>query len=379
MRFWLGRSFASLRSLRSLGPFGVLVVASGLAACSGNLGSGVGGGLPIAPGGQSYQQPAGPGQAAVTSRERAVEGAVFLTPALASIPLPTVGGFALSLILGSPSPSPAASGTAVPAASSSPGTRSLLQRTSRIVVAQVTPPSPVPPAVVTGAPSPAPVGSGSPIAVPSPIASGSPVPASSASPKASPKASASPHPAGTGPKIETKLVVYPDYAPDAPTPEPTGNVQTYSKRKAIVRGYISPAVDVALYGLGAARFTIPASEQTPNRGFTVAIFSASKKHKPQLIASDTSATRDAAHPQEGHGLRHRPLRRRPPVDAGAGPVRISDAREQSVRDADAARLSARSGLSAAGATALSGSDVSARIRNPDAVPRALSRTHEPGV
>jgi hypothetical protein len=112
------------------------------------------------------------------------------------------------------------------------------------------------------------------------------VPASSASPKAS----ASPHPAGTGPKIETKLVVYPDYAPDAPTPEPTGNVQTYTKRKAIVRGYISPAIDVALYGLGAARFTIPAGEQTPNRGFTVAIFSASKKHKPQLIASDTSAT-----------------------------------------------------------------------------------------
>ncbi|MBD5632858.1 MAG: hypothetical protein IAI49_00140, partial [Candidatus Eremiobacteraeota bacterium] len=67
-------------------------------------------------------------------------------------------------------------------------------------------------------------------------------------------------------------------------------VQTFTKRKAIVRGYISPAVDISLYGLAAAEFTIPAEEQTPGRGFTVAVFTAGKKHKAQLLASDPEAT-----------------------------------------------------------------------------------------
>jgi hypothetical protein len=287
MRFWIGRRLLSL----------ALAGASfGLASCSGNLGSGgIGGGLPIAPGAQGYQQPGGPGQAAPVSRQRALEGAVYVTPSLATIPLPAVGGFSLSLELTSPSPgtSPTAAASASP--SGSPA-RNVLQHTSRVVVvAQVTPvasPSPSPsqsPAVVaspTGVPSgsPLPLGSSVPAAV------GSAVPKTSPKPTGSGKPGASPNPAASGPKIETKLVAYPDYAPDAPTPAPTGNVQTFTKRKALVRGYVSPSVDVALYGLAAARFTIPTEEQTANRGYTIAIFSAAKKHKPQLIASDTSST-----------------------------------------------------------------------------------------
>ncbi len=266
MNFWFGRRLAALL---------VACAACGLAACSGNLGSGgVGGGLPAAPGG-SYQQPQGPGSTGPTNRERAVEGAVFVTPDLDKIPLPTVDGFSLVLALSSPAPS--ASPSAASSASASPAAHGLRQHTSRVAqLAQASLPSASPSAAPSAAPSPAPSGA-------------------TAAPSASPKPGAhspSPHPTGTGAKIDTKLVIYPNYAPDAPTPEPTGNVQTYTKRDPIVRGYISPAVDVVLYGLGAARFTIPASEQLPGRGYTIAIFSSAKHKKPHLVANDTSASID---------------------------------------------------------------------------------------
>jgi hypothetical protein len=250
-----------------------------LAACSGNLGSGgVGGGLPAAPG-QTYQQPQGPGSSGPADRERAVEGAVFVTPTLDSIPLPTVDGFSLVLALSSPAPS--ASPSAVPSGTPSSAAHGLRQHASRVVqVAQASVPSATPVASPSAAPSTA----------PSSAASGAASAGPSASPKAGAHASPSPHPTGTGPKIDTKLVIYPNYAPDAPTPEPTGNVQTYTKRDPIVRGYISPAVDVVLYGLGAARFTIPTSEELPGRGYTIAIFSSAKHKKPHLIANDTSAS-----------------------------------------------------------------------------------------
>jgi hypothetical protein len=271
MQFWFGRRLAA---------FFVACAACGLAACSGNLGSGgVGGGLPAAPGGQTYQQPQGPGSSGPTNRERAVEGAVFVTPDLASIPLPTVDGFSLVLALSSPAPS--ASPSEVPSGTASSAAHGLRQHASRVVqVAQATPPSPTPSAAAPAS---------APSAAPSPVGSG----AASAGPSASPKpgkSSPSPHPTGKSPKIDTKLVIYPNYAPDAPTPEPTGNVQTYTKRDPIVRGYISPAVDVVLYGLGAARFTIPTAEQLPGRGYTIAIFASAKHKKPQLIANDTSAS-----------------------------------------------------------------------------------------
>ena len=272
MRFWIGRRLVSLA---------IASVSFALAACSGNLGSGgVGGGLPIAPGAQGYQQPGGPGQAGPTSRQRTLEGAVYVTPDLAAIPLPAVAGFALSLQLGTPTPAPSGSASASPSGSPA-AVRILRQHTSRVVVVAQAVVSPA--AAPSAGPSPGP--SVSDGGAPSAAASVSP------SPKASGKAAkASPSPSPSGSKIETKLVAYPDSAPEAPTPAPTGNVQVFTKRKALVRGYISPSVDIPLYGLAAARFTIPSDEQTPNRGFTIAVFSTAKKHKPSLIASDAGAT-----------------------------------------------------------------------------------------
>jgi hypothetical protein len=224
-----------------------------VSACSGNLGSGGVGGLPVTPGGTTgYQQPAGPGNAASTSRERDAEGAVYLTSDMRSLPLPTLDGFALSLSLESPAPA-----TAPSVAASATASASLRQKVSRVVteVAQVALPSETP------KPSPTPK-SGTHTATPNPNAS--------------------------GPKIDTKLVIYPDGAPDAPTPVPSGNVQQFTKRTAIVRGYLSPAIDLPIYGLAAAHFTIPKDEQTAGRGFTIAIFTSVKKHR-ELIASDAEA------------------------------------------------------------------------------------------
>lgn len=270
MRFCFHRRLAALI---------VAGAACALAACSGNLGSGgVSSGLPGVPGSQGYQQPQGPGSVAPASRERAVEGAVFVTPDLATIPLPTVDGFSLVLALASPGPSasPSAGASALPSGAAH-GLRTKMSRVT--VVAQAVIPSASPTAVASARPSGA----------PSPAASGSPTPGASSSPRAGTR-SPSPRPSQSPPKIDTKLVIYPNYAPDAPTPQPSGNVQTYTKRHPIVRGYISPALDVTLYGLGAARFTIPATEQLPGRGYTIAIFTSVKHHKPAMVANDTAAT-----------------------------------------------------------------------------------------
>ena len=88
----------------------------------------------------------------------------------------------------------------------------------------------------------------------------------------------------------TKTVAYPDDAPVAPTPEPTGSVQTFPVRTALVRGFLMPAIDVPIYGLGAIKFTIPKSEVTASRGYTIAIFTAAKKHRGKLLEYDTSPT-----------------------------------------------------------------------------------------
>jgi hypothetical protein len=94
----------------------------------------------------------------------------------------------------------------------------------------------------------------------------------------------------SGPKVTTKLTIYPDDAPIAPTPAPTGNVQTYGKRIALARGWVDSAVDIKLYSLAAAQFTIPASEQTKNRGFTIALFESEKHRRSRVLAWDASAT-----------------------------------------------------------------------------------------
>ncbi|MGB8203845.1 MAG: hypothetical protein WCE83_04145, partial [Candidatus Baltobacteraceae bacterium] len=114
-------------------------------------------------------------------------------------------------------------------------------------------------------------------------------PSSSSGKRGSAASAASPSPQASGPKIDTKLTVYPEDAPAAPTPAPTGNVQTFIKRVAIVRGFLFSRTELSLAGLSAVRFTVPSDELPPNRGFTVAIFDQSKKHHDRLVAWDANA------------------------------------------------------------------------------------------
>jgi hypothetical protein len=233
----------------------VAACAFGLAACQGNVGNG-GIGIP----GAAVPPGTSNGNQATQTRERTLEGAVYVGPEMSDLPLPSVGGFAVKIVLGAtppsatPSPSPSAAG----GRSGSRGRKTAGAR---------------------AAASPAPSASASPS--PSAGASGSPGPQG----KPSPKASGSPLP----PKITTKTTVYPESAPEEPTPDPTGSVETFLKRDPLVRGYLQSQVTVPLYGLGAVRFTIPVEEQTEGRGFTVALFESQKKHRQHLVAFDASA------------------------------------------------------------------------------------------
>ena len=227
-----------------IASLGAVLVALIVAACQGNLGSGPG--LPQGP-----QPGVTPGGAGATypqqSRAQTLEGAVYLTKDLDSIPLPTVGGFSVEINLTPASPTPAASGSA----------------------AQRQPLS----AAKLGTPTPGP--STTPTPQPTPIVAGHGTP------------KPSPSPAGT--KIETKVTIYPDDAPAAPTPQATGNVQTFFQRRAVVRAYLMPHGDVTLPSLAAAQFTIPSSEQTTGRGWTVALYVNSKHRKEKLLVSDPEA------------------------------------------------------------------------------------------
>jgi len=243
-------------------------LALALAACQGNLGSGGSGlSIPQAPG---YGQPGGPGPgggSGAQSRQQLLEGAVYVTPSTKEVPLPQVEGFGVTVALGSAPPSPA------PGAEAS---------------AEVDAPAGH---VKRQASRPAPASSGDPSAVPSAAASVT-VAASvapGASPAAKPSAGAKPSPAASPVKFDTKTTIYPDDAPEAPTPQPTGEVQTFVKRAAILRGYVMPGQDLTLYGLAAVRFKIPSTEQTPGRGFTVAIFQSGKHRHDKLIDSDTDS------------------------------------------------------------------------------------------
>jgi hypothetical protein len=285
-----------------LGLASCAVLAFALAACQGNIGSGSGLSIPQGP--QQYQ-PGGP-QAQTASRERVLEGAVYLNPAAppSDIPLPTVNGFAIDIKLGTapptaaPTPTPTAT---APAPKRSAGhrthTAAIVQRSIVLALASGAPASPTSADLAaSAAPSPAPLESSAGVThlsdVPSPSVSGSPVAAGSAGPSV--VASASPlghHPHSTatsGPKVATKLVAYPDDAPVAPTAEPTGSVQTFPNRKALVRGYLMSAADVPIYGLGAIKFTVPPSELSPTRGYTIAIFTSQKKHRGKLLEYDTA-------------------------------------------------------------------------------------------
>ncbi len=232
--------------------FGSLAI--GLAACQGNLGSS---GLSIPQAGGAYGQPNGPsgysnGGGGTNSRERDTEGAIYLTGDRNKLPLPTVDGFSISVDIvpqDAGKASPVASATPAPGGSASAG-------------------SPAPGLTASAQPSVS--------------------PASSASAK--PLAAASPT-ASAHPKIATKTIAYPDGAPAAPTATPTGEVETMTKRVAIVRGYLFVGTDVTVPGPGAVHVTIPKSEESPApRGFTIAIFESGKGKKEHLIAFDAGAT-----------------------------------------------------------------------------------------
>lgn len=254
-----------------LASLAVAGFAIALGGCQGSLGSGPGLQLPAT---ASNAQPAGPGVAGVQSRQRALAGAVYLTPDMTTLPLPPLDGFAVALQLGtpppssSPSPEPTASGS--PRATSSHRRAALHRTKTRSVAVAVAAPSALQTGATTAAPSAPPAPSVTPAAGPS-------------GPAPSPTGSA------VGSKMVTKLIVYPDDAPSAPTPQPSGNVQTFPTRKALVRGFIKPGADIALYGLGAVKFTIPAQEDVAQRGYTVAVFSAGRRHHDSLIASDSTA------------------------------------------------------------------------------------------
>ena len=272
-----------------------------LAACQGNIGGGSGLSIPQAPG---YGQPAGPGGAQSQSRERVLDGAVYLTSKITEVPLPQVAGFGVTIALGTPGPETEAS--APPSAGSGLHAGvSHLMRTALAAHAGSAPsaqPSSSPTAFfestsgISGSnPESAATAAGAGAtasAAPSAKPSGGASPAASASASAaSPKPSHSPSPAATSlgdhPHIDTKTTIYPDDAPPAPTPLPTGEVQTFVHRTPIVRGYVLVSTDVPLYGLGAVHFTLPLTEITPKRGFTIALYESGKHRKSRLMNSDT--------------------------------------------------------------------------------------------
>ena len=213
---------------------------------------------------------------------------MFLDSELKTIPLPDVGGFSVVISLVEPTPGPSATGSGVPLQSVVSGAPAQpaatggigLQSGTRLSAA----PTPAPP--LTPPPSPGASGQGSP--APSASASGpagKQTPRSALASNVKAKAAATP----SGPKIDTKTTIYPEDAPVAPTPQPTGNVQSYAHRTPLVRGWIISRVPVTLYSLAAVRFTTPNSELTKNRGFTIALFESLKHRKNKLVASDPAA------------------------------------------------------------------------------------------
>ncbi len=278
--------------LVTLGSF---AFAAMLAACQGNLGSGSGLSLPATP---PYNQPGGPGGAAAPqSRQRALDGAVYVTADMNEIPLPALNGYGVTLALGTPSPTPSPSPVATTAPSRGPAGRARRTRTR----AGVRPQGSVALVAPSAAPSPAAAGSapstglqtaspGAASASAGPNAFGASASASSSAAPLPSGATPRPPPATTGSpgvsKTATKTTVFPDDAPAAPSPQPSGNVQTFAVRKAIVRGFIQPGSAISLYGLGAVRFTIPTAEQTAGRGFTVAVYTVGRRHHATLVTAD---------------------------------------------------------------------------------------------
>jgi hypothetical protein len=277
---------------RRLGSVVLVCAAGAITACQGNIGGGSGLSIPQAPG---YGQPAGPNGAQTQSRERVLDGAVFLSSKLTEVPLPELGGFGVTIALGTPGPASAA--TEAPAAPPTGLHAAFEAGRTRVARAVAGPhtgssPSPDPSSSASGAASGAPASASTGAsAQPSGSASGGTTPAAAASGAPSPKPSRTASPAATTasdhPHIDTKLTIYPDDAPPPPTPIPTGEVQTFVHRAPIVRGYVLVGSDLPLYGLGAVHFTLPLTEVTPKRGFTIALFESGKHRHERLMNYDT--------------------------------------------------------------------------------------------
>lgn len=233
------------RMIRGTAALVAVLLGLAVSACQGNLGSGPG--LPQGP--QPGVTPGGPGAGyQQQSRSQTLEGAVFLTKERQALPFPEVGGFSIEISLIASTPSPAGS--------TAPGRSALAGRASAT-------------AAPTASPSP------SPTPTPGLIKAG----------RSAPKSSPTP----AGPKIDTKTTIYPDDAPAAPTPQPTGDVETFVQRHAVVRGYFMPHEALSIPSLAAIAFTIPSEEQTNGRGWTVALYATAKRHKLHLLAADPNA------------------------------------------------------------------------------------------
>ena len=78
----------------------------------------------------------------------------------------------------------------------------------------------------------------------------------------------------------------------APSPEPTGDVQSYAERVPIMRTYLMSQTEIKLASLAAIHFKLPKEERPDGRGFTVAVFESHKHKKFGLIAWQAEATLD---------------------------------------------------------------------------------------
>jgi hypothetical protein len=202
-----------------------------VAACQGSTGTG----LPQAPMGPQSPYPQGinPNQAP-QSRQQIENVSVAVAPSASALDVGQFDGFDLEIDLSKPTAAPQ-----------------------------------------TVAPSAPPAGRVSRKASPSPSPSPTPTPSPS------PKSHASPSPTPSGPRIDVKLTAFPDGAQ-----KPPGDADSPDARRVpILKALLQPSVDLALYSLGALRFTIPSGEQESGRGFTVALYETRKFHKDRLIDS----------------------------------------------------------------------------------------------
>src|SRR5208283_4298937 len=90
-------------------------------------------------------------------------------------------------------------------------------------------------------------------------ASPSPSPKPTASPSPTPqprgkRGKPAPNPTPSGPRIDTKVAIFPLDAPAAPTPQPTGDTQSFAQRVPVMRVWMMSQTDIKIVSLAAAHF-----------------------------------------------------------------------------------------------------------------------------